>query len=296
MLPFTSLSSWHANPEQRPAALLIKQTLNNIRQDSNENSHIEDSLKRHYPFDLPDSDDIIVKEEVRDVIQRATLYKYIERFTLAKYREDASYVVEFILTHKMFSTSSELYRVIKERFIGPEGNWESVSEEQRRIFQKDGPFIQQSIHKFIRKWIRHVDYIDEETYDNLSKFIFTFIKEGPEVGRTVSENVNALLERPILKKTDSLTPTAFTSRKKLIQVLKERKDENLKVVKLPVRTSSQLSGTLEMFSSNDFVLQSTIMEATFFKKLRISEFLGQVKKSFGSTINDMIFFLQGMES
>lgn len=285
-------SCWNFSPEQRPACSSILQTLNTL---VSSEAHLEDGLNQRYHFDLPDTEETIVKEEVRDVIQCANLYKYIERFSLLKYREDAKYMKEFILTHSMFTTSSELYRIIRERYLGPQEN--RSTEEQRKFFQKEGSSIRTNILRFVRKWIRRIDYLDEEIYNNLSTFIFTCVNDKPSIPPSPRDreidSPSTRLERQFLTpeekrgssgnnerrlgKTSSLTAEAFAERKKLIDLLNKRKKLDSEPVVIPHRKLSNIeAGSLQDISVEDYVKQSTLLECLYFKKLKVSEFLGQV--------------------
>lgn len=252
-------------------------------------SRSESGSKLSYHFDIPDSEDCIIKEEVRDVIKFANLYKYIERFSLSKYREDANFMKEFIMTHTMFTSTLELYRIVRERYLGPQE--EGISEEQKKVFQKEGQSIRSNILRFVRKWIRRIDYLDEETYGNLSSFIFTCVSEKSTTIQSkddlfsqpassnstpVEEKRGSLGDRK-LTKTSSLTADAFASRKKLIDLLNKKKKMDLESFEIPKRNNSNIdAGSIQDLSVEDFVKQTTLLELSYFQKLKVSEFLGQV--------------------
>jgi serine/threonine protein kinase len=84
---------WHGNPELRPSFQSILQILANHKI-SEKPKEGEDKLS-HYLFDLPDTEDNIVKDEL-GIPKLASIEKLIERFTREGYRGESFSAMTFV--------------------------------------------------------------------------------------------------------------------------------------------------------------------------------------------------------
>jgi serine/threonine protein kinase len=82
---------WHTNPDIRPSFAMIVRRLKAITEKKTETNQNEELTKRHggvsllelqsYSFDLPDTEEVVVKDELGCNIKSGTLVKILESMT-----------------------------------------------------------------------------------------------------------------------------------------------------------------------------------------------------------------------
>jgi len=204
--------------------------------------------KRALKFEEPDSKDNILFDNTTQEIKAATIEKLIQKLTSDKYLEH-DLLNTFLLCHVSFSSSKEIFQILKLRYNTP---FLTIvdSEELKKILLP----IRFRIFHIIKMWIDN--YVDDFLKDtNLHNVLFEFLDNI--VSKSAIESVGIQIKQLYEKK---------------------KSEKKVKSLDVPIAISPSKRKMVKMLkfvdiNPNELARQLTLIEMEMFIKIEPREFL-----------------------
>eukprot|EP01114_Cavostelium_apophysatum_P015009 TRINITY_DN4008_c0_g1_i4.p1 TRINITY_DN4008_c0_g1~~TRINITY_DN4008_c0_g1_i4.p1 ORF type:complete len:1425 (+),score=391.51 TRINITY_DN4008_c0_g1_i4:717-4991(+) len=307
---------WHTNPRHRPPFRTILQILQtiaeNIAEFDENDGKSRDLAISGYAFDLPDSEDTIIKEEFgkrHDLIAKSgTLLKLVEKVTSDQREHD--FVSEFAHTFTSFASPRDVLMLCLQRFHGPP---DDSTPPQKLQYHKEKFRVQERVLELLVLILKRKIPIDDDTNESLQEFSENYLKDNTQASANIVTNGSLTLRGKNVKQDNFLgkkstmmlagaslqslglvAPSAFSRSpeyerlegelKRLIGKLRKHplnfpspsKGYSSTNLLLPRRNPKQISTrSLSDIDSVELAEQWILLETALFQSIRTTEFLDQ---------------------